>query len=49
MGKHVGIDEENHKVTYVTFEGLEKAEADVKSLSEDAILILNSLPIRTTF
>lgn len=42
LGKHVGSDEENHKVTYVTFEGLEKAEADVKSLSEDAILILNS-------
>lgn len=49
LGKHVGSDQENNKVTYVTFEGLEKAESDVKALSEDALLIINSFERKNDF
>lgn len=37
LGKPVLSDEKNNKTTYVTYEGLEKSEADVKRLSEEAI------------
>ena len=33
LGKPIGSDEKNHKITYVTYEGIEKAKADVASLS----------------
>ncbi|MCR4590780.1 MAG: polyprenyl synthetase family protein [Lachnospiraceae bacterium] len=37
LGKHVGSDAENDKVTYVTIHGIEKAEADQKELSMRAL------------
>lgn len=49
LGKPVLSDEKNHKTTYVTLEGLEKAKADVKKLSEDAIQTLRALPYENPF
>lgn len=43
LGKPVGSDERNHKATYVTFEGLDKAKQDVKLYSQKAIDQLESL------
>ena len=44
LGKPVLSDEKNSKTTYVTLEGLEKAKADVKEISERAVLTLGGLP-----
>ena len=43
LGKPVMSDEKNEKTTYVTLEGLEKATADVKEVSERAIRTLDGL------
>ncbi len=43
LGKHVGSDSENGKVTYVTLFGLEKAEEDQRKLSLSAVNRLTSL------
>ena len=40
LGKPIGSDEKNHKVTYVTLHGLEAAEEKVRELSEQAIDLL---------
>lgn len=44
LGKPVGSDEENNKQTYVTLNGLEKAQQDVEELSKEAIKLLRQLP-----
>lgn len=49
LGKPIGSDEKNHKITYVTYEGLEKAREDVKRLSEDAIAQLEGLSVKNEF
>lgn len=49
LGKPIGSDEKNGKVTYVTFYGFDQAEAKVRSLSENAIGILHSLPVQNPF
>ena len=46
LGKPIGSDEKNHKITYVTYEGIEKAKADVASLSEQAIARMDSLVVK---
>ena len=43
LGKPVNSDEKNHKTTYVTMEGLEKAKKDVEAISERAIETLDQL------
>lgn len=43
LGKPIGSDERNQKSTYVSFEGLEKASADVKRLSDEAVSELHAL------
>lgn len=43
LGKPVHSDEKNGKTTYVTINGLEKAKADVKTLSEEAVDLLKNL------
>lgn len=40
LGKPIGSDEKNNKSTYVSLVGLEKAEKDVVSLTEEAISAL---------
>lgn len=49
LGKPIGSDERNHKITYVTYEGLEKARADVIQISKEAILGLDSLVVKNEF
>ena len=42
LGKPIGSDEKNHKLTYVSLNGLEKSKEDVKRLSGEAEEILSS-------
>ena len=49
LGKPVGSDEKNSKVTYVSLYGMEKAEQDVQRLSDEAITLLRALPVRNEF
>ena len=49
LGKPTGSDERNHKPTYVTVQGLEKAKTDVAAISERAIRTLASLPQKNDF
>ena len=49
LGKPIGSDEKNHKATYVTFEGLEKAMEDVKKYSNSAPERMDSLVVKNEF
>ena len=49
LGKPVHSDEKNEKTTYVTLEGLDKAQADQKQLSEEAIAMLNEITDQKVF
>lgn len=49
LGKPIGSDEKNHKVTYVTYEGLEKAQEDVARISKQAIDDVESLVVKNEF
>ena len=49
LGKPINSDEKNHKTTYVTMEGLEKAEKNVKEISGRAIDILDQLGRKNEF
>lgn len=49
LGKPIGSDEKNNKVTYVTLHGLEKSADMVASLSNEAIQILSSFSERNLF
>lgn len=49
LGKPVGSDAKNEKATYVTYEGLEKAEEDVKRYSKHAVELLESLVVKNEF
>lgn len=49
LGKPIGSDERNNKITYVTCEGLEKAREDVKRISEQAIARMDSLVVKNEF
>lgn len=49
LGKAVGSDEKNNKQTYVTINGLLKAEEEVKRLSDEAIKILQKCPGDSSF
>lgn len=43
LGKPIGSDEENNKVTYVTLMGLEKAKEEVAKLSKEAVTLLKEM------
>ncbi|MCF0134094.1 MAG: polyprenyl synthetase family protein [Blautia sp.] len=49
LGKPVHSDEKNNKVTYVTLVGLSEARKQVAALSEQAILILESMNRKNDF
>lgn len=49
LGKPIHSDDKNHKTTYVTLEGLEKAKKDVEEISNRALSSLASLPYRNAF
>lgn len=42
LGKPVGSDEKNNKLTYVTLKGLEESKKEVERLSKEAVSILTS-------
>lgn len=45
LGKPVGSDERNHKMTYVSYKGLEGAKTDQKRMSEEAVSLLDTLSV----
>lgn len=49
LGKMTGSDEKDGKVTYVTMYGIEKASADVRVLSEEALDLFDSLEEKNDF
>lgn len=49
LGKQVGSDKKNNKITYVTIKGLAQAQADQRALSEEAIALLGSFERRNLF
>lgn len=49
LGKPVGSDEKNNKLTYVSLKGIDAARQDVYRLSEEAIEILNSFEAKNEF
>lgn len=49
LGKPVGSDEEQGKVTYVSIKGLEESMKDVESYTMEAIQLLDSLPYENPF
>lgn len=49
LGKPIHSDEKNHKVTYVTLRGLNGAREDACRLTEEAMMLLDSLPVQNTF
>lgn len=49
LGKPIGSDEKNHKLTYVALHGLEESKKQVEALSREAIGILASFPRRNLF
>ncbi len=49
LGKPVGSDEKNHKLTYVSLNGLDVSKEEVKRLSEEALGILSSFERKNEF
>ncbi|MDO5424457.1 MAG: polyprenyl synthetase family protein [Eubacteriales bacterium] len=49
LGKPVNSDEKNHKATYVTLEGIEKAKEDVETISKRAVARLDGLKASNPF
>lgn len=49
LGKPIGSDERNHKTTYVTIHGIERAREDVREISDRALKTLASLPGENVF
>ncbi|MDD6203245.1 MAG: polyprenyl synthetase family protein [Lachnospiraceae bacterium] len=49
LGKPIGSDEKNGKVTYVSLNGMEKSREDVEKLSKEAVAMFDSLPGENEF
>lgn len=49
LGKPVGSDEKNDKLTYVSVYGLERSKQDVEKLSKEALAILRNRAVRNIF
>ena len=49
LGKPIHSDEKNHKTTYVTLMGIEKASQQVKKLSDEAVPLLEGLNKKNEF
>ena len=49
IGKPAGSDTKNDKTTYVTLFGVEKAEAEVRRMTQEAVCLLDTLPGDTEF
>lgn len=44
LGKPINSDERNHKTTYVSLFGIEKAKEQIEQLSKEAVSLLDTLP-----
>lgn len=49
LGKPIGSDERNDKLTFVSLHGLEESKAEVIRLTDEALYILSSFENRNTF
>lgn len=49
LGKAVGSDEKNHKLTCVSFKGLDASKAEVDRLSREALQLLSSFETKNVF
>jgi len=49
LGKPIGSDDRNNKMTYVGIKGLAQAKADVETLSNEALSLLHALPYENPF
>lgn len=49
LGKPVGSDAKNHKITYVTLLGLDKAREEEERLSREALRLLDNLEEKNSF
>lgn len=49
LGKPIGSDEKNNKITYVTLKGLDQAQKDQRAISEEAVFLLSSFEKRSLF
>lgn len=49
LGKPVGSDEKNEKLTYVSVYGLKRSKEEVEKLSREALAILRDVPERNEF
>ncbi len=49
LGKPIGSDEKNNKVTYVTLVGLENAQKEVAKLSKEAVELMDGLSVQSDF
>ena len=49
LGKPVGSDEKNHKITYVSLVGMDRALRDVEEMSEKALALMDSLEEENLF
>lgn len=49
LGKPVGSDEKNHKLTYVALKGIEASRKEVQRLSEEAMEIISSFEGKNQF
>ncbi len=49
LGKSVGSDEKNEKITYVSLKGLKESEEEQKRLSEEAVEIVKEIGNGDTF
>lgn len=49
LGKPIGSDEDNGKITYVTFNGMKQSEEDVKRYTDEAIVLIENLRKESDF
>ncbi len=49
LGKPVGSDEKNHKTTWVTLFGVERARQDVERLSGHSVALMDALVVKNEF
>jgi geranylgeranyl diphosphate synthase type II len=49
LGKPVGSDEKNHKTTWVTLFGIERAKQEVEELSKHSVALMDTLVVKNEF
>lgn len=49
LGKPVGSDEKNHKTTWATLFGIERAKQEVEELSKHSVTLIDTLVVKNEF